>query len=662
MPTPKSLSSSAQSSPGPTPRPKSSSTKTPAKPSKSPPSRPARPAAPSARTTPYLLLTQDNSLDGRDPLKTHYSSKELGFRRALPAYEYLRSLENQALAAGKAKENLKVYVLCAGIVYGNGEDALFDLVDTAYQGERPLTMIGDGKNKIPMIHCVDLSSIVKFLVHERPADQDYIHAIDFAPNRTQGRLLSSISEALGGQEVLQQTHLDSIFNEDYNTLTLNLNLVPTDLLTSEDSKSDKDAYRQTYAEGEKKTYRWKYRSGFAENFDAIYNEYKSFRNLKTIKLAVVGPKLSQGSIYGEDIAKKLRIPFILYDSLIREVLARDDALGKEVREFLDNEKSRMVREATEELEKLKAKKKKGIPDAINPDDYEPKLSLQIVNKIFSWRLGKSDCKNKGYVLENYPSTREEAAELFVEKIPVKNEVVDTLDAENSAGSAAGKPGTPPPPLQFQLRLRKEIMPDKVVAFSAESAAEVLGHLRSTVGEDRFADYQVIPEEVEKSFAEWAAKQSPETSSVGDFYREQKVEIIPVALKSFETSEKVLEHIGEKIDFGLRDAAAEEEKSFDATLGQSMVERPAEEREPAAPEEAEQQNSASLEEIKQQEQEILNQKSQALKQYITDNLLPVLTSGLIDICSSKPEDPLDYLADYLIAMSQKKSTAPKDEGR
>lgn len=67
-------------------------------------------------------------------------------------------------------------------------------------------------------------------------------------------------------------------------------------------------------------------------------------------------------------------------------------------------------------------------------------------------------------------------------------------------------------------------------------------------------------------------------------------------------------------------------------------------------------AVNLDEVRQQEQEILNQKSQALKQYITDNLLPALTSGLIDICNTKPDDPLDHLADYLIALSQKKSTA------
>lgn len=91
----------------------------------------------------------------------------------------------------------------------------------------------------------------------------------------------------------------------------------------------------------------------------------------------------------------------------------------------------MIKEAQDDLDKLKAKKKKGIPDAVNPADYIPKLNLEMINKIFSWRLNKSDCKNKGYVLENYPTTRIEANELFIEKIPVKNEVIQEIEPEGT---------------------------------------------------------------------------------------------------------------------------------------------------------------------------------------------------------------------------------------
>ena len=308
----------------------------------------------------------DNSQEGRDPMKFNYTNREHTFRRALPSYEYIRTLENQAMAAGKSKEGLQVYVLCTGILYGNGEDAFYDTIEVAYQGEEPLRIIGDGRNKIPMLHTVDLGTMVKYLVLEQPADLEYINAIDFAPNRTQSKLIQTIAEAMGGTEIVQQTYLDSVFMDDYNILTLNINLIPNDILSS--APDDNSDPKQTYAEGERRSYRWKYRSGLVENFDEIYGEYKAFRGLKTIKLCVTGISSTHGSLYGEDLAKRLRIPFISYDKLVADVGARDDPIGKSVKEYLEGEKIRMIREATEELEKQKAKKKKGIPDSVNPDD------------------------------------------------------------------------------------------------------------------------------------------------------------------------------------------------------------------------------------------------------------------------------------------------------
>ena len=31
-----------------------------------------------------------------------------------------------------------------------------------------------------------------------------------------------------------------------------------------------------------------------------------------------------------------------------------------------------------------------------------------------------------------------------------------------------------------------------------------------------------------------------------------------------------------------------------------------------------------------------------------NVIPTLTEGLIEVCKLKPEDPVDYLAEYLFA--------------
>ncbi len=148
--------------------------------------------------------------------------------------------------------------------------------------------------------------MVKYLVHEKPADLEYINAIDFAPNRTQNKLIQTISEAMGGIEIFKQTYLDSVFHEDYNILSLNVNLIPTDILNQSNHNDPNDNSAElkghTFAEGERKTYKWKYRSGLAENFDEIYNEYKLFRNLKTIKLGLTGLSSTHGSLYGEEYA------------------------------------------------------------------------------------------------------------------------------------------------------------------------------------------------------------------------------------------------------------------------------------------------------------------------------------------------------------------------
>ena len=51
-------------------------------------------------------------------------------------------------------------------------------------------------------------------------------------------------------------------------------------------------------------------------------------------------------------------------------------------------------------------------------------------------------------------------------------------------------------------------------------------------------------------------------------------------------------------------------------------------------------------VEQQEQEMLEVRSIPLRNYLMQNVIPTLTEGLIEVCKLKPEDPVDYLADYL----------------
>ena len=55
----------------------------------------------------------------------------------------------------------------------------------------------------------------------------------------------------------------------------------------------------------------------------------------------------------------------------------------------------------------------------------------------------------------------------------------------------------------------------------------------------------------------------------------------------------------------------------------------------------------MERLREQERDLLDQRSQPIRQYLMDNVVPHLTEGLIDLCKTIPDDPTDYLANFLL---------------
>ena len=50
----------------------------------------------------------------------------------------------------------------------------------------------------------------------------------------------------------------------------------------------------------------------------------------------------------------------------------------------------------------------------------------------------------------------------------------------------------------------------------------------------------------------------------------------------------------------------------------------------------------LQEIRTQEQQVLEVQSFPLRNYLMKHVMPTLTSGLIEVCKARPDDPVDYL--------------------
>ena len=50
----------------------------------------------------------------------------------------------------------------------------------------------------------------------------------------------------------------------------------------------------------------------------------------------------------------------------------------------------------------------------------------------------------------------------------------------------------------------------------------------------------------------------------------------------------------------------------------------------------------LSEVKRQEQELLENQSIPLRNYLMKHVMPTLAQGLIECCKMRPGDPVDYL--------------------
>ncbi len=64
----------------------------------------------------------------------------------------------------------------------------------------------------------------------------------------------------------------------------------------------------------------------------------------------------------------------------------------------------------------------------------------------------------------------------------------------------------------------------------------------------------------------------------------------------------------------------------------------------------------LAEIARQEAELLEARSAPLRKYLVANVIPTITRGLLEVCKVMPEDPIDYLAEYLFAHAEKDGEA------
>jgi adenylate kinase len=55
--------------------------------------------------------------------------------------------------------------------------------------------------------------------------------------------------------------------------------------------------------------------------------------------------------------------------------------------------------------------------------------------------------------------------------------------------------------------------------------------------------------------------------------------------------------------------------------------------------------------------VLDKKSLSLRKYLSEHVVPILTEGILKICADIPEDPVDYIAEFLFRESTRVGGKP-----
>ncbi|EGR27078.1 hypothetical protein IMG5_201950 [Ichthyophthirius multifiliis] len=597
-----------------------------------------------------------------------YTEKDYTQRNPLPKYEILKSLETLCISAGNTKPNLKTYVLCAGIQYGNGEDVLYERYFKVFffqqnkkilkqnkkqawlQNPKELLIFGEGKNRIPSIHVKDLATFAQKLTEKQP-NQSYIFAIDHNQKPTQLSLVKAISKGLGTGLVKNIGYEEALQYENFDVFTVDVRIRPTkafdQFLSQEDEEEENNEEEEGVEKKEKFKFEWHCKEGLPANIQKLNKQFNDYRFLKPNKILICGPPASGKSYFGEQLSQYYNIPHIKIQQVIEEIKNAQNELSEEIKQYCEEQKEALIEKAQYEfeIEKKKKKGKKVDPEQLvfDPSNIIVRLTDEQLQKIYRWRLSQTDCLNRGYVLDGYPKTFVQARAIFLKNKP--NGEDDNQDDENA-----------------EKIVDENIMPQSVVFFDGSDI--FLKQRIKELPEEELQNTHYNEEGMNRRLGQFRKDNLQYTGNpiLIDFFKENNVDVQQVNVfnktnQIFDNLRSYIERNGAFNNYMIHQTYEEKQrvKELEEQLKLQKEKEQEEERIRNQKEEEsrklqEEEYNIKMEKIKNTEKDKLNEKSYYLRQYLADNVVPFLTEGLIQLCKDHPQDPVDTLAQYLFKRS------------
>ncbi|XP_022077281.2 adenylate kinase 7 isoform X2 [Acanthochromis polyacanthus] len=491
------------------------------------------------------------------------------------------------------------YVVASGLQYGMGEQVFHYYFKNSWLGqEHEISIFGDGKNIIPTIHINDLASVVQNIIEHQPKPY-YLIAVD-GSNNTMEQIVKAVASELGSGKIQKKPVDEAYLVQDFSVTEIDSMLVNLRMEAVHIKKL--------------LSVSWLCEFGLVENIELVVEEYRQTRRLLPIRLCVLGPPAVGKSTISKKICEHYKLHHITLKDTISETISQLKAAVKNA----GPDAKDSAAEAQELLSSLK--------DA--GEQNEGVLDEQL--KVLKDKLMSNPCRNQGFVLDDFPKTYEQAKELF--------------EVEEHDGAS-------------QTFYSRKISPEFVLYLDASDS--FLMDRMINLPERLVQEHSYEPELFLKRLARYR-ENSTDEETVTNYFVEMDISPLYLEISSSDQPDcsllmqKIVDTVGQPRNYGPSSREVEEEE--ERRKAEQRIRREIQERAEEEQKEAEEARSRaerweewikSLEEVRQQEEEQLEALSVPMRSYLMEHVLPTLTQGLTECCRAHPQDPVDFLAEYLL---------------
>ncbi|NXY16166.1 KAD7 kinase, partial [Atrichornis clamosus] len=576
-----------------------------------------------ARPKSFILISTIMTWGNTKPVDPEnpeipFSDEDYRKRKSHPSFMDHINAEKHIVKLGKTNKNkFFTYVVASGHQYGAEEGLLHYFFKMCWLCETPeIPLFEDGKNIVPTIHILDLAAVLQNIADQRP-DFQYVLAVDSSMH-TLEELIKCISKNVGPGKVEKTSKENAFLSKELTQMHLDMLLVNLRM----ESIYLKESFN----------IKWVAEAGLIENIAQVVKEYKQSRGLLPLKVCIHGPPGVGKSTIAEQLCKHYKLHCIRINDVISEKIAN---LEKIVAKKLDSVEGEGEDDVEEQGEKVEAAQ--DLLDEIkeNMELNAGRLDNQYVITVVKEKLMSMPCRNQGYVLDGFPETYEQAVDLFK----------DEEEEEETKGKIPKFNQIIIPEFVFSLTASDEFLinriiklPESVVAgthYTENQFLQSLKHFRDLNTDDTTVLNYFDELEIHPQFIDVAVYEDPENTL---------------------TVPKIIKEIGEPRNYGLTD---EEKKALERKAAEERLVKEAQEKAEQERKEAEEraQRMAELEEwnkqreeVKRQELELLEVQSIPLRNYLMQNVMPTLMQGINECCRIRPDDPVNFLAEYLFKNS------------